>query len=118
MSFARNVGINGGRFFTVNGDYNNISIGSGAFPVQLHIVFYVCVIQPGTAAGIQTLSQAISHGVMHDSSERDPSPRGTRKKVTDDVIHWLEDPETSTSVLWVNGRAAVGKSAVMQTITR
>ena len=34
MSFlqnARNVGISGGRFFTVNGDYNNISVGSGAY---------------------------------------------------------------------------------------
>ena len=56
---------------------------------------------------------------MHDSSERDPPPRcypGTRKKVTDDIIHWLEVPEISTSVLWVNGRAGVGKSALMQTI--
>jgi len=26
------VGINGGKFFTVNGDYNNISVGSGAYP--------------------------------------------------------------------------------------
>jgi len=35
MSFfqnARNVGINSGKFFTVNGDYNNISVGSGAYP--------------------------------------------------------------------------------------
>ncbi|KIM40510.1 hypothetical protein M413DRAFT_445959 [Hebeloma cylindrosporum] len=100
MSFfqnARNVGISGGRFFTINGDYNNFSIGSG----------------------IQALSQAISHGAMHDSSERDPPPRcypGTRKKVADDILHWLEDPETSTSVLWVIGRAGVGKSALMQTI--
>ena len=56
---------------------------------------------------------------MHDSSERDPPPRchpGTRKKVADDIIHWLEDPNTSTSVLWVNGRAGVGKSALMQTM--
>ena len=56
---------------------------------------------------------------MHDSSERDPPPRchpGTRKKVADDIVHWLEDPDASTSVLWVNGRAGVGKSALMQTM--
>ena len=56
---------------------------------------------------------------MHDSSERDPPPRcypGTRKKVADDIIHWLEDPWTPTMVLWVDGSAGVGKSALMQTI--
>ncbi|KIM40511.1 hypothetical protein M413DRAFT_445960 [Hebeloma cylindrosporum] len=100
MSFfhnARNVDINGGKFFAVNGDINNFSVGSG----------------------LQALGQAISHGAMHDSSERDPPPRcypGTRKKVADDIIHWLEDPCSPTSVLWVNGRAGVGKSALMQTI--
>jgi len=77
------------------------------------------IIRPGTSAGIQALSHAISHGAMHDSSERDPPPRcypGTRKKVVDDIVHWLEDPQTTTSVLWVNGRAGIGKSALMQTI--
>jgi hypothetical protein len=80
-------------------------------------MFYIIDIPLGTSAGIQALSQAISHGAMHDSSERDPPPRcypGTRKKVADDIVHWLED--SSTSVLWVNGRAGVGKSALMQTI--
>jgi len=70
-------------------------------------------------AGLQALSQAISHGAMHDSSERGPPPRchpGTRKKVADDIVQWLEDLNASTSVLWVNGRAGVGKSALMQTM--
>jgi len=92
---------------------------SGAVCFQSSSRFYVIDTPLGTPAGIQALSQAISHGAMHDSSERDPPPRcypGTRKKVADDIIHWLEDPCTSTSVLWVNGRAGVGKSALMQTI--
>ena len=44
MSFfqnVRNVDINGGRFFTVNGDYNNISVGSGLCPIQLYVLYYL-----------------------------------------------------------------------------
>jgi hypothetical protein len=43
MSFfqnARNVGIKGGKFFTVNGDYNIISVGSGVSPIQLYVLYY------------------------------------------------------------------------------
>jgi hypothetical protein len=56
---------------------------------------------------------------MHDSAERDPPPRchpGTREKATEDIIHWIEEPTSSSTVLWVSGRAGVGKSALMQRI--
>ena len=69
--------------------------------------------------GIQALSQAISHGAMRDSAERDPPPRchpGTREKVTKDIVRWIEEPNPCSNVLWVNGRAGVGKSALMQKI--
>ena len=69
--------------------------------------------------GIQVLSQAISHGAMRDSAERDPPPRchpGTREKVTKDIVRWIEEPNPCSNVLWVNGRAGVGKSALMQKI--
>jgi len=69
--------------------------------------------------GIQALSQAISHGAMHDSAERDPPPRchpGTREKATEDIVCWIQEPTPSSNVLWVNGRAGVGKSALMQRI--
>ena len=69
--------------------------------------------------GIQALSQAISHGAMRDSADRDPPPRchpGTRKKVTEDIVRWIEEPNPSSCVLWINGRAGVGKSALMQKI--
>jgi hypothetical protein len=45
--------------------------------------------------GIQALSQAVSHGAMHDSTERDLSPRchpGTRERPTEDIICWIEEP--------------------------
>ena len=67
--------------------------------------------------GIHALSQAISHGAMHDSAERDPPPRchpGTREKATEDIVCWIEESNPSTTVLWVSGRAGVGKSALMQ----
>ena len=69
--------------------------------------------------GIQALSQAISYGAMRDSAERDPPPRchpGTREKATEDIIRWIEEPNPSSTVLWVSGRAGVGKSALMQKI--
>ena len=69
--------------------------------------------------GIQALNQAISHGAMRDSSERDPPPKchpGTREKATEYIVRWIEEPMPSSSVLWVNGRAGVGKTALMQKI--
>jgi len=69
--------------------------------------------------GIQALGQAISLGAMHDCEERDPPPRchpGTLKKATEDIVHWIEEPNTSSTVLWVSGRVGVGKSALMQKI--
>ena len=70
--------------------------------------------------GIQALNQAISHGAMHDSAERDPPPRchpGTCEKATEDIVRWIKEPTPSSTVLWVSGRAEVGKSALMQRIT-
>ena len=69
--------------------------------------------------GIQVLSQAISHGAMRDSADRDPPPRchpGTRERATEDIVRWIEEPNTSSTVLWVKGRAGVGKTALMQKI--
>jgi hypothetical protein len=56
---------------------------------------------------------------MHDAAERDPPPRchpGTREKATEDIVRWIEEPNPLSSVLWVNGRAGVGKTALMQTL--
>jgi len=56
---------------------------------------------------------------MHDSAERDPPPRchpGTREKATEDIVRWIEEPDSSSTVLWISGRAGVGKTALMQRI--
>lgn len=68
--------------------------------------------------GIQALIQAVSHGAMHDSDDRDPPELhpGTREKAIKDIVSWIEGSHASSTVLWVNGRAGVGKSALMQMI--
>ena len=56
---------------------------------------------------------------MRDSADRDPPPRchpGTREKATEDIVRWIEERNPPSTVLWVNGRAGVGKSALMQKI--
>ena len=56
---------------------------------------------------------------MHDSAERDPPPRchpGTREKVTQEIVQWIQEENSSFDIIWVNGRAGIGKSALMQTI--
>ncbi|KIM44299.1 hypothetical protein M413DRAFT_378731 [Hebeloma cylindrosporum] len=95
----------------------NVHVGGGTFTHVDGNVFDRPTIFLGS--GIQALNQVISHGAMHDSAERDPPPRchpGTREKATTDIIRWIEEPIPSSSVLWVNGREGVGKSALMQLI--
>jgi len=41
---------------------------------------------------------------------------GTREKVIQDIICWIEERNPSSTVLWVNGRAGAGKLALMQKI--
>jgi hypothetical protein len=56
---------------------------------------------------------------MHDSADRDPPPRchpGTREKAIKDIVCWIQESSPSSTVLWVNGRAGVGKSALLQMI--
>ena len=56
---------------------------------------------------------------MHDSADRDPPPRcppGAREKVIQEIIQWIQEENSSFDIIWVNGRASIGKSALMQTI--
>jgi len=56
---------------------------------------------------------------MHDAVDRDPPPtcaEGTRIKVIADIMKWINDPDPSERVLWVNGPFGNGKSAIMQKV--
>ena len=81
--------------------------------------FVLATVNSRRLIGIHALNRAISHGAMHDAAERDPPPQchpGTREKVTEDIVCRIEEPNPSSSILWVNGRAGVGRSALMQRI--
>ena len=107
--------INGGEFRAITNqtiENSEFEIGSTPNPPKLKST-------GSHRVGIQALSQAISHGAMHDSAERDPPPQchpGTREKATDDIVRWIEESNPSSNVLWVSGRAGVGKTALMQRI--
>jgi hypothetical protein len=107
--------IHGGEFMAIT----NHTIQNGEFGFRSILNLQKLRSVVFNRVGIQALSQAISHGAMHDSAERDPPPRchpGTREKATEDIVRWIEEPNPSCTVLWVSGRAGVGKTALMQRI--
>jgi hypothetical protein len=68
---------------------------------------------------LQILHKAIAGGAFHDSAERFPPPKchpETRKAIIRHILKWIQDPFRSTKVLWLNGPAGAGKSAIAQTI--
>ncbi|EKM76386.1 hypothetical protein AGABI1DRAFT_131469 [Agaricus bisporus var. burnettii JB137-S8] len=71
---------------------------------------------PGS--GIQMLLQKSMPDAFHDSSARYPPPRchtGTREALIKTIIDWGNGASNySDPILWVYGRAGVGKSAVAQ----
>jgi len=57
---------------------------------------------------------------MHDSAERFPPPKchpRTRLAIVNDILGWIKDPNHSSKMLWLNGPAGAGKSAIAQTIS-
>lgn len=61
----------------------------------------------------------ILEGAEFDSFERDPPPRchpGTRQDIMNAVLTWRNNNDRKRRLLWLNGSAGVGKSAVIQTL--
>lgn len=70
--------------------------------------------------GIDILLEASCPDAAFDSSARDPPPRcwpGTRAERIESITGWARCPwaESPSPMLWMNGPAGVGKSAVAQT---
>ncbi|KAF8324742.1 hypothetical protein F5887DRAFT_1290046 [Amanita rubescens] len=68
---------------------------------------------------LEHLQQFISDGALHDSMARFPPPMchpATREKVLEIITNWINDPHPAQRIIWLNGPAGAGKSAIAQTI--
>ncbi|KAJ6489990.1 hypothetical protein C8R45DRAFT_201243 [Mycena sanguinolenta] len=69
--------------------------------------------------GIDVLHRVVALEAIHDSAESCPQPRchpETRTKILQDLRDWVLDPHPQNTILWFNGPAGAGKSAIMQTL--
>lgn len=65
------------------------------------------------------LAHHVINGAEFDSSARDPPPRcheHTRETLAARIQGWFHDQQRGKKLLWLNGPAGVGKSAIMQTL--
>ena len=61
----------------------------------------------------------VSHGAIHDSSERYPPPNchpDTRKAVRQIILDWIRSESSASSFFWLYGPAGAGKTAILQAI--
>ncbi|KAJ7259361.1 hypothetical protein C8J57DRAFT_1185194 [Mycena rebaudengoi] len=68
-------------------------------------------------SGLDVLSHDVVGEALHDSCERFPEPAchpGTRTAVLEKLSAWSVDASTESTVMWLNGSAGVGKSAIAQ----
>ncbi|KAF8325487.1 hypothetical protein F5887DRAFT_1145936 [Amanita rubescens] len=68
---------------------------------------------------LEYLQKYISEGALHDSMARFPPPRchpQTREKVLKIITDWVKNPHARQRIIWLNGPAGAGKSAIAQTI--
>ncbi|KAF8347570.1 hypothetical protein F5887DRAFT_35858 [Amanita rubescens] len=65
------------------------------------------------------LKSHISEAAMYDSLARYPPPKchpKTRKKVLKIISDWIDDSYPRQRIMWLNGPAGAGKSAIAQTV--
>ena len=68
---------------------------------------------------LEHLQQLIAEGALHDSLARFPPPichPTTREKVLKIITDWINEPHPRQRIIWLNGPAGAGKSAIAQTI--
>ncbi|KAF9445639.1 hypothetical protein P691DRAFT_709993 [Macrolepiota fuliginosa MF-IS2] len=68
---------------------------------------------------LERLGKYVMPGAEFNSSERDPPPRchpGTRLSIVQRIRDWLQDLNRQKNLLWLQGPAGVGKSAIIQTL--
>lgn len=65
------------------------------------------------------LQRFISEDAFFDPNARFPPPKcypGTLVEVLKPIIDWIDDPDPRERILWLNGPAGAGKSAITRTI--
>ena len=61
----------------------------------------------------------VSDGAAHDSVHHAPVCHpDTRKTIIGEIMSWIEDPSRTSSVLWFNGPAGSGKTAIAQSLCK
>ncbi|KAF8349143.1 hypothetical protein F5887DRAFT_879664, partial [Amanita rubescens] len=99
--------------FSRNVHYHDDHKKSAVYPLNFYDHLSDCEL------GLLHLQQYISEGALHDSMARFPPPMchpQTREKVLGAITDWVNDPHTRQSIIWLNGPAGAGKSAIAQTI--
>ncbi|KAH9483398.1 hypothetical protein JR316_0002864 [Psilocybe cubensis] len=73
----------------------------------------------GRDTGLHILEKYIAADAIFDSAERFPPAQchpGTRKRIIDTIMEWIDDPSPEKQTLWLHGPAGAGKSAIGHTI--
>ncbi|KAF8990361.1 hypothetical protein BDQ17DRAFT_1433812 [Cyathus striatus] len=68
---------------------------------------------------MMNLVNAACPGASYESAERADPPRchpKTRKKIIEDIMDWVNSSDPEKKIMWFNGVAGAGKSAIAQTI--
>ena len=115
---ARDFSIIGAVFNEIRGDFHhhagraagNVCILALAL-TQSHLVAFTIV--------LGDLKPHISEAAMHDSLARYPPPLchpKTREKVLKIITDWIDGSYPRQRIMWLNGPAGAGKSAIAQTI--
>ena len=61
----------------------------------------------------------VSDGAAHDSAQHAPVCHpDTRKTIIGEIMSWIGDPSRTSSVLWFNGPAGAGKTAIAQSLCK
>ncbi|KAF9471636.1 hypothetical protein BDN70DRAFT_887887 [Pholiota conissans] len=98
---SKNVTINGGSFQVTNGNS----------------VYEHRINGPG---GLELLTKRVAHTAFHNSAQRIDPPRchpKTREGVLENMFEWIMRSEHRDEwILWLNGAAGAGKSAIMQSL--
>ena len=114
FQYARNFKINGGAFTVVNEQIQNGM--TGALYESVVNRFFLTAIY---SKGLQILHRWVSDGATHDSAQHAPVCHpDTRKTIIGDIMSWIGDLSRTTSVLWFNGPAGAGKTAIAQSLCK